>query len=153
MKKLSKTVLIGVILSSFLMLFAIPAIGAVLDKTGTVIDPPSPTTTAVDCSQAGETPTKESATITTLCNVLKIVNILIFIFQLLAILYFIMTVVKYITAGGEPEAIKEAGQSILKSIVALGALFGAQLIINAIGKLAGIEGADSVIDIPFFSGF
>ena len=150
MKKLSKTILTGMVLASFLMLVATPVLAATVNEP---IEPIQPTRAAVDCTKGTtDNPSNTPATLATLCSVLKIINVLIFIFQLLAILYFIMTVVKYITAGGDAGASKEAGQSILKAIVALGALFGAQLIINAIGKLAGIEAGTGVIEIPFFLG-
>lgn len=88
------------------------------------------------------------ATAKTACSVLNIVNILVFILQILAIVYFIWSVVKYLTAGGDAEQVTEARKSILKSILALAAIFGVAIIINALAGLFGITGIGEAI--PFF---
>ena len=143
MKEIQKKLLAGLVIFVVASFMVLPL--TVQGLSGVQLEPQVITGTKVDCSSADLI----TGAINTACTVLSVVNILIFIVELLAIVYFIWSVVKYMTAGGDPTAASEARKAIMMSLLGLAAIFGAQILINAVAKAIGIDLATTGIKIPF----
>src|SRR3989344_887545 len=136
-KRIQQIIGISVLIMAVMGIFA-----SVLAVDPIPIDsPPIPTNTqAINCGGATG-PDKA------LCNVLSTMGIILAILQIGVIMFFIWSIAKYLTAGGDSEKMKVARNTILWSLIVLAAVFGVTLLINYIFGYLGITGTFS---LPIF---
>ena len=99
---------------------------------------------AIDCNNA------ENSAETLICRMLGTLGIVFAICLVLAVLYFVLGMTKYITAGGDEEKIAQGKRMALYGIIALVIIAGLAGIMGIVINYFNIHDA---IPLPFMGGY